>query len=70
MSHYYEEGNVQMHNVKDFEATAVDTSESSEADAIAAHIAKVMTTIQSRMCTPNYASYYRVESNVTDALVC
>jgi hypothetical protein len=38
MSHYYEEGNVQMHNLKDFPATKIDTS---DAAAIASHIEKV-----------------------------
>lgn len=37
MSHYYEEGNVQMHNLKDFAATAIDAD---NAEAIAKHIQK------------------------------
>ena len=37
MSHYYEEGNVQMHNLKDFPSTSIDAS---DAEAIAQHIEK------------------------------
>ena len=37
MSHYYEEGNVQMHNLKDVASTPID---SSDAEAVAKHIEK------------------------------
>lgn len=37
MSHYYEEGNVQMHNLKDFPSTAIDAT---DAAAVAKHIEK------------------------------
>lgn len=37
MSHYYEQGNVQMHNLKDFAATAIDASDPA---AVAKHVEK------------------------------